>query len=192
MPDTPVLAEFKTHSSKSFASLKSEGVKQAKWEHYVQQVIYMQGQGLTHSLYLAVDKNTDELYGEIVPADEETAGRYIQRAQSIVDSSEPPMRLNSSPAWYQCKFCSYRPMCHMFEVPEINCRTCAHSTPISGGNWKCEYPPSPSIAKDCAACTNYICNPSMLNGIEILEANMDQNWYRFKKADGTVVDTRTK
>lgn len=191
-PAVPHLAEFKTHSNKSFSSLKGEGVKQAKWEHYVQMQLYMHAQGLTEALYLAVNKDTDELFGELVSYEKETAERYLTRAQAVIDSPEPPARISDKPSWYQCKFCSYSKMCHAFEEPAKNCRTCAHSTPDATGMWKCEYPPFREIPKNCEACTNYIVNPSMLNGIEVFSANMDQNWYRYRKADGTEVDTREK
>lgn len=190
MPETPMLAEFKTHGTKSFASLKAEGVKKAKWEHYVQMCIYMHAQGLPAALYLAVSKDTDELHGEIVLADQTTAERYLQRAQDVINSPEPPVRINNNPSWYECKFCSHSKMCHQFEEPERNCRTCAHSTALAeNGFWYCERKDF-HIAKDCQACNKYMCNPSILNNIEVVEANAVENWMVYRRADGVVVDTR--
>lgn len=192
IPDCPeihALAEFKTHGEKSFNLLKSEGVKQSKWEHYVQMNVYARSNALPLSLYLAVNKNTDELYGELVPVDVEVADRYLARAQGIIDSAEPPDRINASPGWYQCKFCDHHKLCHDFAFPEKNCRTCCHSTPIADKGWHCTWHEAP-ISPLCESCPSYVVNPSILNGIEILEANADQNWMRFRKKDNEIVDTR--
>lgn len=191
MPEVPMLAEYKTHGNKSFVNLVSEGVMKAKWEHYVQMNLYADYHGLTHCFYAAVNKDTDALHLELITVDTATVERYQQRARDIITSPEPPDRINSSPGWYQCKFCDHRKMCHDFEYPEVNCRTCAHSTPVKNGKWKCEKKDI-EIPKSMEACSFHIFNPSILNGIEILEANMEENYMTYRRKDGTLVDTRVK
>lgn len=188
-PEEPMLAEFKTHNDKSFRTLTQEGVMKAKWEHYVQMCVYGHAQGLTKALYLAVNKNDDTLHGEIIHIDPTVADRYNTRASSIITSPEPPQRINSSPGWYQCKLCNHRQMCHEFEMPERNCRTCAHSSPSDNAQWLCERHKTYLLAS-CEACPEYLVNPTILNGIEIIEASAAENWMKYKKADGTVVDSR--
>jgi len=188
-PDTPYLAEFKTHSTKSFTNLKSNGVKEAKWEHYVQMQIYMGGLALAGALYLAVNKDTDEIYAEIVAFDNETYSRYMQRASSIISSDEPPSRMHgSSPTWFQCKYCTYYTMCHYFELPIENCRTCSHSTPAKEGRWECIKGQS---ITNFERCDKYIWNPSILNEVEVIAANEEENWIQLKTKDGTILDSRT-
>jgi len=81
-------------------------------------------------------------------------------------------------------------MCHDFELPEVNCRTCAHSSPLPHhGEWGCERHEF-TIGRDCEACDDHIHNPSMLNGIEIVSANQSENWMCYRRKDGTLVDTR--
>lgn len=189
-PETPHLVEFKTHGSKSFSSLKSGGVREAKWEHYVQMQLYMHAYSLGKALYLAVDKDTDALHGEIVLYDRQTAERYLHRAKAIIDSPEPPQQLNPNASWYQCRYCTFHPICHSYALPEVNCRTCAHSTPVKEGRWECAR--ENLIPASCEACSDHIPNPSMLAGIEVLEANQAENWIRYKCPDGTIVDTRNK
>jgi len=184
-PQTPILGEFKTHNNKSFVNLKEEGVQRAKWEHYVQQNIYMAGYQLPASLYLAVNKDTDELYGEIVLFNAEVSSRYHARAKGIIDSPEPVDRINSNPSWYQCKFCDHQKLCHDFAYPEVNCRTCTHSTPVSGG-WHCELK-NFQIPKNCSACPDHLYNPTMLNKIEVLSADAGKNQMLYKRADGTKI-----
>lgn len=187
MPDIPVLGEYKTHNTKSFANLKSEGVMKAKWEHYVQMNVYASAHALTHSLYLAVNKDTDELYGEIVPLDREVAERYHNRAKLIIDSPEPPDRINANSSWYQCKFCDHSTGCHSFTYPEVNCRTCAHSTPKEDGWWGCER--GRVVSPECEACQDHIYNPTLLNGIEVISADAEKNQLVYKRKDGVTVDT---
>src|ERR1700720_1350337 len=84
MPEEPILAEFKTHGEKSFVKLVKEGVMAAKWEHYVQVNIYMGKNNLRFALYMAVNKNTDEIHAEIVEFDQATYDRYISRSEQII------------------------------------------------------------------------------------------------------------
>lgn len=143
-PKTWHLLEYKTHSQKSFDKLANEGVEKTKPEHYAQMQIYMHGLKLTRAYYLARNKNTDELYGERVKYDKERAEHYIKRAENIIFNPEPPSKISERPDWYQCKFCNYHPQCHPTRtdlpetLPNVNCRTCIHSTPTQTGEWLCE------------------------------------------------------
>lgn len=137
-PDLAILAEFKTHGEKSFVKLGTEPLREVKFEHYVQMQIYMGRNGLDRGLYLAVNKNTDELYAEIIYFDSVIYERYDQRSAMIIDSVEPPLRINESPGWYKCKFCGQADVCHGLKTPHRNCRTCRWSTPVADGKWICE------------------------------------------------------
>lgn len=136
-PGTAALSEFKTHNDKSFSELKAKGVRDAKFEHYVQMNVYMRKMGLACALYLAVNKNTDELYGEIVYLDSAVADQFLDRGEKIVWMSEPPNKINESPGFFKCRFCDHRPVCHLRAAPDKNCRTCAYSEPAPGAQWVC-------------------------------------------------------
>lgn len=140
MPNENLLAEFKTHNDKSFQKVKNSGVREAKFEHFVQMTIYMGKNGLRWGLYMATNKNDDEIYCELVPFDQETFDRFNTRAIYIIDEENPPPRINTSPSWYKCKFCDEAPVCHGVEQPDRNCRTCINSRPIEDGVWVCESP----------------------------------------------------
>lgn len=146
-PAKPCILEFKTHSSKSFAKLRTEGVEKSKPEHFAQMQCYMHysleqwgDDGCPHALYLAVDKDTDDLYSERIKYDREKALSYIERAKAIIYSPEPPVRIGKDATWFECKFCNYIDICHGKELPRTGCRTCAHATPLKTGNaqWRCE------------------------------------------------------
>ncbi len=160
----PVLVEFKTHNAKSFAKLKSDGVMEAKWEHFVQMQIYMGKNGLRWALYMAVNKNDDDVYAELVAFDKTQYDRYLERAGSIIGAAEPPPRINNSVGFFKCKFCDHAKVCHLDALPERNCRTCAHSRPAENSAWRCyrgdRYG---DITKELMAtgCEDYTLNPSI-------------------------------
>lgn len=152
--ETAALLEFKTHGEKSFVELAGKnwrkhledpirnpfdgkGVRDAKFEHYVQMNVYMRKMGLPIALYAAVNKNTDDLYLEIVVLDIKVADDFLARGEKLIESVEPPTKLNQSPGFWKCRFCDHRPVCHLNSSPERNCRTCVYSKPADDGKWVC-------------------------------------------------------
>lgn len=140
-PKTWAVLEFKTHSAKSFMELVAKGVRLAKPTHWDQMQTYMGLSGMERAMYLAENKDTSELYQERVEFDKADFDRIMARADRIVRAAEPPARISNDPAWYQCKWCAMSSICHGTEAPEVNCRTCAHSTPELDGNarWSCAH-----------------------------------------------------
>lgn len=157
----PFLTEFKTHNSNSFGKLESQGVRNSKFVHYVQMQIYMGGLGLRNALYLAVNKDNDELYGEIIPFDPEVYSRYLERAHLLVFTEDPPQRVSTSPGWWACKTCDFVVTCHRNGTPTRNCRTCVHSLPRADGSWFCNHH-SRSLDKlaQLEACSDYRWKPN--------------------------------
>lgn len=158
-PGQAALAEFKTHNNKSFTDLAGEnwnkyvehildpgkppqkfegkGVREAKFEHYVQSNIYMRKMGLAVCLYMAVNKDNDAIYAELLPLDSALADQFLDRGEKLVWMETPPKKLNESPGFWSCKFCDHRPVCHLKQAPDRNCRTCSFSAPIKNGEWTC-------------------------------------------------------
>jgi hypothetical protein len=152
---TPALCEFKTHAEKSFCELAGKlpewrkylagtgeftgkGVRDAKFEHYVQMQLYMRKMGIPAALYMAVNKNTDDIYGEIVPLNSELADQFVERGETLVWMDTPPEKINQSPGFFKCAWCDHKPVCHLRAAPDVNCRTCAFSEPIANAQWKCK------------------------------------------------------
>lgn len=179
-PGTRALSEFKTHNKKSFEALKLNGVRESKFEHFVQMQQYMRKMGLVVAVYFAVNKDNDEIYAEIVELDTELADRFLHRAIQIIPMQTPPDKLNKSPSWFGCKFCDHRPVCHLGAPPERNCRTCRYSVPAEDGNWWCTneerrmkmlFGPQPGVSEEgedfsltkkrqLAGCTMWDKNPA--------------------------------
>lgn len=141
-PDMPFLIECKTHSHKSFEKLKEEGLQKAKWEHFIQCQTYASKKNLPACLYMAVDKDNDELWLCIVLPDTEQAKRTEDRARLIIYANEAPPKINKSPGFWVCKFCNFNKICHYKQTEDVarNCRTCEYGTPCDDGSgvWICK------------------------------------------------------
>jgi hypothetical protein len=152
--------EFKTHGEKSFSKLQKEGLVICKPEHYVQMQIYMRKMGYSYGLYMAVNKNTDEIYAEIITIDTLIADQYLDRAKQIIQIREEPKRLNESPGYFECRFCDMKDICHNGAEVAMNCRTCYHSSADDDGKWRCREPKSGQVVLDKAAqkagCKHYL------------------------------------
>ncbi len=179
----PFLTEFKTHSDKSFKKLQKEGVLQAKWEHFIQMQIYMAKMGLKQALYMAVNKNDDDLYLEVVQADTLEAKRSIERARQIIFNDEPPPRISEAPSFFQCTYCDHVKVCHYGEAPDINCRTCAHASPAPEGAWHCTR--ERAEISDQRGCPEHLYNWKMLEAEFIGGDNGALNYadIRFKNGE---------
>tara|TARA_R110001606_G_scaffold6667_1_gene29900 strand:+ start:2875 stop:3882 length:1008 start_codon:yes stop_codon:yes gene_type:complete len=143
------IAEFKTHNQKSFDGVARKGVQVSKPAHYAQMQVYMLGKKIHKSLYIAINKNNDEMYTEIVEFDKECAERLLRKGEWISLADEAPPRISKDPTWFACKFCPAKHICHSGEpTKQINCRTCAHSEPKPNGTWTCNRHNADNIPED--------------------------------------------
>lgn len=184
-PVTPHLLECKTHSEKSFAEVKKHKVRVAKPEHFAQMQIYMHTTGLTRALYLAKNKNTDELYSERIAYDAEFALNLLARAERIRDASTAPPRISDNPGSYNCRLCKKTEVCHRGAFARVNCRTCLHSTPAPGGVWRCE-PHKRDLSKEdqAAGCSDHLYLPDLVPG-EQIDLSDDMRFVTYRLRDGT-------
>lgn len=132
------LLEFKTSNDKSFKDLVNKGLATSKPGHYIQMQVYMHKLGLEWGLYMAVNKNDDDLYYEFVRRRPEIGQPYEDRAAAIIDSGRPPDRYSNDPSWFECKFCDFREVCHYDKPMLKSCRTCAFGRPADEGRWECQ------------------------------------------------------
>ena len=101
-----LILECKTHSEKSFKDLKESGVKKSKPMHWVQCCVYGFGAGCKYALYFAVNKNTDEIYIEILDLDFDVAISAIARGKRIALAERMPEPMpGSDRSYFLCKMC---------------------------------------------------------------------------------------
>lgn len=135
------LLEFKTHGDKSFNELKKlKSVTAAKPVHYSQMQQYMHLMKIQQGLYFAINKNTDEIYIEVVQYNADHAIiDYHRGLDCILDKDgTASARISEAANWWKCNMCSYKPVCKGGKLPERNCRTCRHSVACQGDTWVCE------------------------------------------------------
>ena len=163
--NTPHVAEFKTHSKKSFTDLK-KGVQESKPMHYVQMQVYMLGLKLKRALYVAICKDDDHMYTERVRFDIDVAKKAVARGKRIALSDRMPEPCTgASKAWYLCKFCAAYSFCHENEpTQQGNCRTCAHATAKADSTWRCERHNSENIPLDYqrTGCDSHTIHPDLV------------------------------
>lgn len=132
-----MLGEFKTHNDASFNKLRKEGVYKSKFEHYIQMNIYMELAATDYCIYVAVNKDNDDIFTDLVQRNSKVAQKYIDRARMVVQSTSLPPRISETPAYFKCKFCDYAPICHGNEPAALNCRSCRHAAAIANKEWFC-------------------------------------------------------
>lgn len=182
------VAEFKTHGDKSFRDLEKKGVKESKPMHHTQMNCYMYGHGLemvngkltyidkkaVHDAYYhAVNKNDDHLYGERVKLDTLKAETDLARGKRIVLNPRMPEPMTgASPDWYKCQWCPAYDLCFGNKKPEVNCRTCIHSTPMENSTWFCERY-NDTIPQDVdvqlAGCRAHVIHPDLVPDMKFQE-----------------------
>lgn len=180
----PHLVEMKTHSSKSFKELKAKGVKAAKPQHYAQMTVYCGWAKLPRALYLACNKDTDELYTERLEFDQVEFEKLIAKAESIIFAAEPPAKLSEDPKFYLCNWCSHNSVCHGNRVPAVSCRTCVHATPERDGDarWSCaKHRSDIPIEVQRIGCDSHLPLPFLLTYAEPIDAG--DGWILFRRRD---------
>ena len=183
-PKTRHVAEFKTHSRKSFDDLEKKGVKESKPEHWTQMQLYMHGLKIDRAIYVAVCKDDDRLYTERVRYDAEAAQKAVERGQRIALSDRMPPPISTDPSWYQCKFCAAHEFCHStLTTKHVNCRTCSHSTAKPDSTWRCERHQADGIPVEFqrAGCDAHVLHPDLVPWI--LQEGRDE-WTAIYVIDG--------
>lgn len=187
-PKTWHVLEFKTHSAKSFAELKRQGVRESKPRHFAQMQVYLHLTGMTRAMYVAVCKDTDEIHVERVAADPAAGEGLLVKAGRVINSARPPERLSTDPAWWQCRLCEHHSVCHDGAAAERNCRTCLHSTAIDGG-WHCaKWDRMLTPAEQRRGCDHHLYVPDLVPG-EAVDAGDDHVVYRLNTG-ATWIDGR--
>jgi hypothetical protein len=160
------LLEIKTHGRKSFDALEKDGVEKSKPEHWAQMQVYMLGAGMDRALYAAVCKDDDRYHFERVRLDRQAAEQLVDRARRIALSERMPEPCaGGAPDWYLCKFCPAHEFCwETRKTKHVNCRTCAHVTPLEDSTWHCARHDAGGIPTDYQreGCPSHVLHPDLV------------------------------
>jgi len=177
-PKTWHVVEYKTHNAKSFAKLRRDGLEKAHPKHFAQVQIEMHLTGMRRALYLAVNKDTDEIYAERVRYDKAFATDLYEKALRIIALSKPPSRISSRPDYYQCRFCDAKAICWGTTAPEpavplprLSCRQCCWATPLTdrgNAHWRCEkHGNVMRLVGDVSPCKHHLLIPDLVMFAEV-------------------------
>ena len=173
--------EFKTHSNKSFTDLVAKKVRESKPQHFAQMQIYMHLMGMNRAMYLAVNKDTDDLYVQRVEADVAYTEQLLEKARRIIFAPTPLPRISEEPSWYQCRLCDHADVCHGTRAAEVNCRTCLHSSPVEGG-WHCDRHQKPlSEVDQRTGCEQHLYLPPLVPAAQV---DAGEDWVDYEFSDG--------
>ncbi len=117
----PMLWECKTMNAQNWRDCVKRGVAVAKPVYAAQMAIYqaymestVEGISQRPALFTAINKDTQELWFELVPFDAALAQRASDRAVKIITATEHGELLPrsfSDPAHHECKFCTWQERC---------------------------------------------------------------------------------
>ena len=121
LPGVPALWECKSLNAKSWRDTLKRGVTISKPVYAAQIAIYqaymepsVPGISANPALFTAINKDTAELYHELVPFNGELAQRMSDKAVRIIKATganELLPRIAQSPDFYECRFCDWQDRC---------------------------------------------------------------------------------
>src|ERR1700743_2679568 len=136
-PD-PFILEFKTHNTKSFTHYVDKGLQISKPKHFDQMCGYGEKMQIQYGLYFPENKNDDDIQVTSIKLDWNRGKQLEKKAAEIILATERPPKISENPAFYQCKTCFARDICHNGAIPEKNCRSCKNSMPADNATWTCK------------------------------------------------------
>jgi hypothetical protein len=112
----PALWECKSANAKNWREIAKHGVAKAKPVYAVQIALYQAYLGLTETpaLFTAINKDSCEIWHELVPFDGALAQAASDKAVQILracDAGEQLPRHTTDPEHFECRFCSYAARC---------------------------------------------------------------------------------
>jgi hypothetical protein len=172
-PKTPHVWEAKVCNEAKVRKLdklkleKGEKAALELWDetYFAQAQIYMHYLGLTRHYLTVATPGVRDIVSCRTDYQPKVAQRYISRAKEIITAERPPLKLRDDPAYFVCKFCDHHALCHGTAIPEVNCRTCAHSTARldDAQPWTCELSRPEINAQKQPGCPHHAFHPDLLN-----------------------------
>lgn len=113
-----ILWECKTLNASSWRETKKYGVFISKPIYYTQVQLYMAYMNFDYTLFTAFNKDSAELYHEIVSFNAEDAQIYSDKAVKLLLAkkyNEQQPRLSDDQNFYLCRMCGFKNLCHQTE-----------------------------------------------------------------------------
>lgn len=110
----PVLLELKALNNRSWQDLAKRGLAVSKPIYTGQTQLYMGYLDLGHTLFGALNKDTEELLWLLIPYDRAEAQRVSDRAVEVIrcgESGTLPPRIARERSYWLCRLCGYAETC---------------------------------------------------------------------------------
>jgi hypothetical protein len=110
----PILWECKTMKSASWRELARDSLEIANPQYFAQIQLYMAYLNLQQCLFTALNKDSAELYHELIAFNSATAASYSDRAVKILNATESKEflpRIATKPDFFECKMCRFHNTC---------------------------------------------------------------------------------
>jgi hypothetical protein len=109
----PALWENKALNNDGFNSVKAKGVEKAKPLYFAQVQVYMAYMALDRTLFTCLNRNTGEVFAEIIELDVYKAQVLSDRGVNVVRSARPEdfPRIARDETDFRCRFCDYHRTC---------------------------------------------------------------------------------
>ena len=144
-PDELVMLEFKTMSDKNYNMFLTKGI--SSFPHYEKQcqvnmlcmnrLAGIEGiydklnidaggkeKRIKRTLFMAVNKNTDEIHAVFVELEPAVAETVLGRIETICRGDTLPEKLSENRSFWLCRMCEFNNFCFGDAELQHNCRTC--------------------------------------------------------------------
>jgi hypothetical protein len=183
-----VAIEYKTHSLKQFNTLERGKLRETHPKHYAQATIYQKEFECDYALYVAVCKDDDRIFIDVIEFNSEHYKEYCDKAEFITMADKPPERIASKPTAWDCKWCNAKDICFGFELPRVNCKNCTSvAKDRENGKFRCEKDSQDSLDKR-GFCKSHSWNPYALQDLQkldVIEFYPSNRAVKYKRQDGT-------
>ncbi len=162
------LFEAKSMNHANFLEIKRKETLESKPQYYNQCQMYMGKRELDATYLFVMDKNTSEVYEEIIEFDPIAFEMLLAKEEETIDAVHVNLfpKVSQNPSWFQCKFCDAKFVCHHNLMPEKNCRTCEHVVVAPLGVWSCsQFDLSLSVDEQEAGCHAWECSEMFINEV---------------------------
>lgn len=118
-----MVLEIKSANDKNFKTIKRYGMKKVKPVYHTQLNLYLGFTRHEHGLWRVINKETEEIYEEVLTFDKKKFSDDARKARAVVDAPDVLEPCRSS---FNCRFCDCKDICEGRRLPEITCKTCRY------------------------------------------------------------------
>ena len=181
-PEEHGILEVKTMKQKYFDRLTRNGVEIGFPDYYVQAQCYLVLFKLKYLLHVTTNKDTEELYAEIIVPDKKVLKRVNIVLKTVLNPPAKngyeriPVRPFKTTKYPPCAWCNHKRVCWGMDLPRNHCRTCVNFRFRKGDkyNYCMLYEKQMNAKEQYWGCNNHRYNPDLL-AASVTEYSLSEN-----------------